>query len=30
MHITGSCHCRTVSFTALIDPSMVKVCHCAC
>jgi hypothetical protein len=29
MHITGKCHCGAVSFSALIDPSKVIVCHCA-
>ncbi len=29
MQINGSCHCGAVSFTAFIDPSRVKVCHCA-
>jgi hypothetical protein len=28
MHIDGSCHCGQVSFTALIDPARVMVCHC--
>jgi hypothetical protein len=26
--IDGACHCGQVSFTALIDPSRVMVCHC--
>ena len=29
MHIDGACHCGAVSFTALIDPARVMVCHCA-
>jgi hypothetical protein len=29
MHISGQCHCGAISFTALIDPSRVIVCHCA-
>jgi len=28
MHIDGACHCGLISFTALIDPSRVMVCHC--
>ena len=28
MHIDGSCHCGSISFTAEIDPSNVTVCHC--
>jgi hypothetical protein len=28
MQINGSCHCGAVSFTALIDPSRVMLCHC--
>lgn len=29
MHIDGGCHCGLISFTALIDPARVMVCHCA-
>ncbi|MCE2658667.1 MAG: GFA family protein [Rubrivivax sp.] len=29
MQITGQCHCGAISFTALVDPSRVIVCHCA-
>jgi hypothetical protein len=29
MKITGQCHCGAVSFSALVDPSRVFVCHCA-
>ncbi len=29
MHIDGACHCGLISFTALIDPARVMVCHCA-
>ncbi len=29
MLIDGTCHCGAVSFTALIDPSRVMVCHCS-
>jgi hypothetical protein len=28
MHIDGACHCGQVSFTALVDPARVMVCHC--
>lgn len=28
MEIDGACHCGKVSFTALIDPDKVMVCHC--
>lgn len=28
MKIDGACHCGAVSFTALIDPERVMVCHC--
>lgn len=28
MQISGKCHCGTISFTALIDPNKVIVCHC--
>lgn len=28
MHITGHCHCGQISFTAMVDPSRVMVCHC--
>ena len=29
MNITGQCHCGAISFTALIDPAKVVVCHCS-
>lgn len=29
MLIDGACHCGAVSFTALIEPSRVMVCHCS-
>ena len=29
MHITGRCHCRSISFTAEIDPTQVLLCHCS-
>ena len=28
MQIDGACHCGRVTFTALIDPTRVMVCHC--
>ncbi|MBC5767964.1 GFA family protein [Ramlibacter albus] len=28
MHIDGTCHCGSISFTAEIDPQGVTVCHC--
>jgi hypothetical protein len=29
MQIDGACHCGRVSFTALIDPARVMICHCS-
>ncbi len=29
MQIDGACHCGAVSFTAVIDPGRVMVCHCS-
>jgi len=29
MKITGQCHCGAISFTALVDPNRVLVCHCS-
>jgi len=29
LEVTGQCHCGSISFTALVDPSKVLVCHCA-
>ena len=29
MKVTGQCHCGAISFTALVDPTRVIVCHCA-
>jgi hypothetical protein len=29
MEITGACHCRAISFSAVIDPTTVMVCHCS-
>lgn len=28
MRITGQCHCGSLSFTAIVDPSRVIACHC--
>lgn len=28
MKITGACHCRTITFTADIDPARVMLCQC--
>lgn len=29
MKISGQCHCGAITFTALVDPSKVLVCHCS-
>jgi hypothetical protein len=29
MHIDGTCHCRSISFTAEVDPAHVVLCHCS-
>ena len=29
MQVSGQCHCGAFSFTALIDPKRILVCHCA-
>ena len=29
MQIDGACHCGRISFTAEIDPTQVRVCHCS-
>lgn len=29
MHVDGACHCGAVTFTAVVDPGRVMVCHCA-
>jgi hypothetical protein len=29
MKIDGSCHCGRVTFTAVVDPSTVNICHCS-
>jgi hypothetical protein len=28
MQISGQCHCGAISFTAIVDPFKVIVCHC--
>lgn len=28
MHVTGNCHCGSVSFSADVDESKVVICHC--
>jgi hypothetical protein len=28
MRITGQCHCGTISFSAIVDPTRVIACHC--
>ena len=28
MNIDGRCHCGRVTYQALIDPSLVRICHC--
>ena len=28
MHVTGSCHCGAITFTAEVDSARVLVCHC--
>jgi hypothetical protein len=29
MQVSGKCHCGAISFSAIVDPSKVLVCHCA-
>ncbi len=29
MHVTGACHCGSITFTAEVDESKVLLCHCA-
>ena len=28
MRIQGACHCRDISYEAVIDPARVSICHC--
>jgi hypothetical protein len=28
MHVNGRCHCGHISFTAEVDATQVRVCHC--
>ncbi len=28
MKITGACHCKNITYSAEIDPSKVRICHC--
>lgn len=28
MKVTGTCHCRQISYEAEIDPELVGICHC--
>lgn len=28
MNIDGRCHCGRVTYQAMIDPSLVRICHC--
>ena len=28
MHVDGSCHCGSITFSAEVDPARVMVCHC--
>lgn len=28
MKVTGSCHCGEISYTAEVDPSTARICHC--
>ena len=29
MDVTGSCHCKAITFRASVDPAKVNVCHCS-
>ena len=29
MKVTGSCHCRNISYEAEVDAATVRICHCA-
>lgn len=28
MHVTGACHCGSITFSAEVDEAKVMVCHC--
>ena len=28
MKIEGACHCRDISYEAVVDPARVSICHC--
>jgi hypothetical protein len=28
MNVDGKCHCGRISYTAIVDPAKVSVCHC--
>ena len=28
IQVHGSCHCRAISYEALVDPERVTICHC--
>ncbi|MBC8118031.1 MAG: GFA family protein [Burkholderiaceae bacterium] len=28
MKIQGACHCRDISYEAIVDPARVSICHC--
>ena len=28
MRIQGACHCRDITYEAIIDPARVSICHC--
>jgi hypothetical protein len=29
MHVTGRCHCGSISYEAEVDPATVGICHCS-
>lgn len=26
--VHGACHCKTIKFTAYVDPDRIRICHC--